>query len=70
LVLDMDAMKKVEANDVDTKDSNKEIDRMFGNLEDKTDICSKANIEITNNLSAIKKQDMGNCSNDGYDIGF
>jgi len=68
--LDMDAMKKVEANDVDTKDTNKEIDRLFGNLEDKTDICAKANIEITNNLSAIKKQDMGDCNNDGYDIGF
>jgi DNA-directed RNA polymerase beta' subunit len=69
LVLDMDAMKKVEASDVDTKDTNKEIDRLFGNLEDKTDICSKANIEIINNLSAIKKQDMGDC-NDSYDIGF
>jgi len=70
LVLDMDAMKKVEASDVDTKDANKEIDRLFGNLEDKTDICAKSNIEITNNVSAIKKQDMGDCNNDGYDIGF
>ena len=69
LVLDMEAMKKVDAEEVDTKTVDKEIDRLFGNLEDKADSCSKANIEITNNLSAIKKQDMGDC-NDDYEVGF
>ena len=69
LVLDMEAMKTVDAAEVDTKTADKEIDRLFGNLEDTADSCSKANIEITNNLSAIKKQDMGEC-NDDYEVGF
>jgi hypothetical protein len=40
-------------------------------MEDKTDICAKNKIEIRNNLSAIKSEDIGECNdNDGYDIGF
>lgn len=70
LVLDMDMMKNMESVDVDTTDKKKEIERLFGNLEDKTDICAKSSIEIVNNLSAIKQIDMGDCNNDGFDIGF
>jgi DNA-directed RNA polymerase II subunit RPB1 len=69
LVLDMEMMKNKEDVEVSMKENNKEIEKMFGNLEDRTDICSKSSVEIRNNLSAIKPQDMGDC-NDDYDMGF
>ena len=70
LVLDMKEMQNMDDNEVDMKKDNEEIEKIFGNMEDKTDSCSKNNVEIRNNLSAIKKEDMGDCGNDGYDIGF
>jgi DNA-directed RNA polymerase II subunit RPB1 len=69
LVLDMEKMKNIDDAQVDMRDNNKEIERMFGGLEDKTDTCSKANTEIKNNLSAIKREDLGQCDDD-YDVGF
>jgi hypothetical protein len=70
LVLDMKEMQNMDDNEVDMKKDNEEIEKIFGNMEDKTDSCSKNKVEIRNNLSAIKKEDMGDCGNDGYDIGF
>jgi DNA-directed RNA polymerase beta' subunit len=71
LVLDMKAMENVEDNEVDTKDTTTEIEKSFGLIDDKTDICAKNKLEIHNNLSAIKpKGDMGGCEDDGYDAGF
>ena len=69
LVLDMEKMKSMEDAKVDMRDENKEIERLFGGLEDKTDSCSKASTEIKNNLTAIKREDLGQCDDD-YDIGF
>jgi len=69
LVLDMEQIKNKDDVDVNTTESSKEIENLFGNIEDTSDICSKKNIEIRNNLSAIKPVDMGEC-NDGYDVGF
>ena len=69
LILDMEQMKQLEDEEVDVTDNNKEIEKLFVGLEDKTDICSKNTIEIRNNFSAIKTGDMGDC-NDDYDIGF
>jgi DNA-directed RNA polymerase beta' subunit len=69
LVLDMEQIKNKDDLDVNTTESSKEIENLFGNIEDTSDICSKKNIEIRNNLSAIKPVDMGEC-NDGYDVGF
>ena len=69
LVLDMEKMKSMEDAKVDMRDENKEIERLFGGLEDKTDTCSKASTEIKNNLTAIKREDLGQC-NDDYDVGF
>lgn len=70
LVLDMEKMRDLEDQEVDMTDSNKEIEKMFGKLEDNTDVCSKSNIEINNNLSAIKPVDNDECTDDNYDIGF
>jgi hypothetical protein len=50
--------------------NNQEIEKMFGKLEDNTDVCSKSNIEINNNLVAIKPVDNDECTDDNYDIGF
>jgi DNA-directed RNA polymerase II subunit RPB1 len=69
LVLDMEKMKSMEDAKVDMRDENKEIERLFGGLEDKTDSCSKASTEIKNNLTAIKREDLGQCDDD-YDVGF
>jgi len=69
VVLDIDAMKNVESNDVTMKNKNDEINKLFGKMEDNTDICAKNNIEIKNSLSAIKQVETGDCDDD-YDIGF
>jgi DNA-directed RNA polymerase beta' subunit len=70
LVLDMEKMRDLEDQPVDTTDSNKEIEKMFGKIDDNTDVCSKNNIEINNNLAAIKPVDNNECTDDNYDIGF
>ena len=69
VVLDINAMKDVDGRDVNTKNRDEEIESLFGGLEDQTDVCSKNNIEINNNLAAVKQKDMGVCDDD-YDIGF
>ena len=71
LVLDMKEMENMEDVEVERKEDKDEIEKLFGNMEDNTDICAKNKIEIRNNLSAIKSEDIGECNdNDGYDIGF
>jgi len=69
VVLDMEQMKNMPTVDVTKKDNNKEIEKMFGSLEDSSESCSKNSVTIKNNLDAIKKNDMGVCD-DGYDAGF
>jgi len=70
LVLDMEKMRTMDDKEVDMTDSKQEIEKMFGKLEDKTDICSKSNIEINNNIGAIKPVDNDECTDDNYDMGF
>ena len=69
VVLDMEQMKNIQPADVIQKDSDKEIEKMFGSMEDSSEVCSKNSITIKNNLDAIKNSDMGICD-DGYDAGF
>jgi DNA-directed RNA polymerase beta' subunit len=69
LVLDMKEMENAEDLEVDMKDKNQEIEKLFGGLEDRTDICAKNNVLIQNNLAAIKQVEMDGCEDD-YDIGF
>jgi DNA-directed RNA polymerase beta' subunit len=74
VILDMEKMKTMTAQEVDVRDKQKEIDRLFGGLEEADDMCSKANIEIKNNLEALKAMEAGEgvCDDDddGYDMGF
>jgi DNA-directed RNA polymerase II subunit RPB1 len=70
LVLDIKKMEDMESADVNLKDKNKEIEKIFGGLTDTTDICSKTKVEIRNNLTAIQQIDLGDCGNDSYDVGF
>ena len=70
LVLDMKEIENMDAQEIVVTNTNKEIEKMFGQMEDKTDICSKSNIRIENNLSSIKKEEMSVCTDDGYDAGF
>lgn len=69
LVLDMEKMKNMEDIEVNKSNVDTEIDNLFGGIEDQTDICSTDNINIRNNLEAIKREDTGMCD-DGYDAGF
>jgi DNA-directed RNA polymerase II subunit RPB1 len=72
VVLDIEKMKELDGLESNTKDSNKEIEKLFGGLEDKNDLCSKNKIEINNNLTALKREEkeLGDCKDDEYDIGF
>ena len=70
LVLDIEKMREIDSRETDTKDKNKEIDKLFGGLQDPSDACGKGKVEINNNLTAIKHEDNGKCGDDGYDIGF
>ena len=70
LVLDIKKMEDMDGLDVNKKDKNEEIEKIFGGLNDNTDICSKTKLEIRNNLTAIKPVDMGDCGDDDYDVGF
>jgi DNA-directed RNA polymerase II subunit RPB1 len=70
LVLDMNAMDRVSSVEVDTTNSNTEIEKMFGKLEDKSDVCSKSNIVIQNNIMPVRVTGEGICVDDDYDIGF
>jgi DNA-directed RNA polymerase II subunit RPB1 len=70
VVLDIEKMREIDSAETDTKDKNKEIDKMFGGLEDPSDTCGKGKVEINNNLTAIRQEDNGSCGDDGYDIGF
>jgi DNA-directed RNA polymerase II subunit RPB1 len=69
VVLDMEQMKNMPTVEVTKKDTNKEIEKMFGSFEDSSELCSKNSVTIQNNLDAIKKGDMGE-RDDGYDAGF
>jgi DNA-directed RNA polymerase II subunit RPB1 len=69
LVLDMKEMEEAEDNEVDMSDKNQEIEKLFGGLDDRTDICAKNNVIIQNNLAAIKQTEVDGCDDD-YDIGF
>jgi DNA-directed RNA polymerase beta' subunit len=70
LVLDIEKMRELEDEEVDMADTNTEIEKLFGKLDDKTDVCSKNKIEIVNNISTIKAVENDECNDDDYDIGF
>ena len=69
LVLDMKEMETLEDAVVDTSDMPTEIEKMFGKKSQESDICSKSQIAIQNNIVNIKQSNDGICD-DGYDAGF
>jgi len=69
LILDMDKMKKMNDTDVDIRNIDNEIEKEFGLIDDKTDTCSKPNIEIQNNITNLKYSET-NQTDDEYDMGF
>ena len=69
LVLDIEKMRDIESNVTEVTDNTKELEKMFG-FQDPTDMCGKAKVHIDNNLAAIKREDIGDCGDDAYDIGF
>jgi len=69
LILDMEKMKKMDDVDVDMRNIDNEIEKEFGLIDDKTDVCSKPNIEIQNNLSTLRHTETEQ-KDDDYDLGF
>jgi DNA-directed RNA polymerase beta' subunit len=69
LILDMEKMKKMDDTDVDMRNLDNEIEKEFGLIDDKTDTCSKPNIEIQNNITNIKYSETKQTEDD-YDLGF
>jgi len=70
LVLDMDKVAELDDVEIDTTNIQTEIEKSFG-LSDDSGSCSKQKVEISNNASAIKRVDLGECAvNDDYNMGF
>jgi DNA-directed RNA polymerase II subunit RPB1 len=70
VILDMKEISKLADADVSIKDDNKEIERMFGKMEDSSEICSRNSIVIRNNISAIHQNMSESLCQDNYDMGF
>ena len=69
LVLDMKETEKLADAQLDVTDANTEIEKMFKISEDKSDVCSKSNIVIQNNIVNIKQGETKICDDD-YNMGF
>jgi len=69
IVLDMNEMEKLDAFDVDTRDTSKAIDDRFDKHKGKME-CSKSDIAIQNNIGNIQKETTNDICDDGYNIGF
>ena len=70
IVLDMNEMEKLDAFDVEDKDTSKLIDDRFEKHSGKSN-CSKNDIVIQNNIANIQKETNGDdVCDDGYNIGF
>ena len=71
VILDMKEISKLADYDVSVKDDDKEIERMFGKMEENSsDMCSKNSIVMRNNISAIHKNGSEGMCQDNYDMGF
>ena len=71
VILDMKEISKLADYDVSVKDNEKEIEKMFGKMEDtSSEACSKNSIIIRNNISAIHQNMSEGMCQDNYDMGF
>jgi len=69
VILDMKEISKLADADVTIKDDDREIERMFGKMEDTAEVCARNSILIRNNISAIH-QNVSEICQDNYDMGF
>jgi len=69
LVLDLNQMATLDGELTEEKDAVDEIDEMFGTMRVDDDACPRNRIEIENNVSNIKQQQVGICQDD-YNMGF
>ena len=66
VMLDLKEITKNKASqELEISDNDKYIEKYFGDLTDPNDPCNVSNLTINNNISNIKKVDLGN--NDDYD---
>jgi hypothetical protein len=65
----MKEISKLADADVTIKDDDREIERMFGKMEDTAEVCARNSILIRNNISAIH-QNVSEICQDNYDMGF
>jgi DNA-directed RNA polymerase II subunit RPB1 len=72
LVLDVKEMEKLDSEMADVMDRNTEIENMFNLSKDAAVVgeCSKADIEIRNNVENILREDTGGLCDDDYNMGF
>ena len=70
LVLDMTEMRNLMDASLDTTNDQTEIEKQFGLVQEKADICSKKQIEIRNNIVNLKAPENLDVCDDEYDIGF
>ena len=69
VILDMKEISKLADADITIKDDDREIERMFGKMEDSAEVCARNSIVIRNNISAIHQSASEICQ-DNYDMGF
>ena len=67
LVLDMDEMSKLAANQV--VEPVDPMEELMGKGTGDSDVCPRSKIEIRNNIGNMKRTDPGLCD-DGYNAGF
>ena len=66
----INVISKLADADLTIKDDDREIERMFGKMEDSTEVCVRNSIVIRNNISAIHSSATEAMCQDNYDMGF
>ena len=72
VILDMNEISKLADADVTIRNETKEIEKMFGKMEDSGEACSRNSIIIRNNITAMHQTTTENrqLCQDTYDMGF
>ena len=63
-------MRSLENEDFEKNEDEKEIEKVFGEVEEAENMYSKSNIEIKNNISTIRNTDVTDCVDDDYEMEF
>ena len=66
-LLDINEMKKLQAQQLDVESSQSKIDTLFESVDNPQDPCSNTNLLINNNTVNIEKEQLGE-DDDDYDI--